>query len=48
LGEQDLWQCCAGYLTGEVILADVENRNDGSFWHALVKRSSMSLLGRVD
>jgi hypothetical protein len=48
LGEQDLWCYCAGYLTDEVLLADVENRNDGSFWHALVRRSPMSLLGRVD
>jgi hypothetical protein len=47
-GEQDLWCYSAGYLTGEVIVADVENRNDGSFWHALVKRSPMGLLGRVD
>jgi hypothetical protein len=47
-GEQDRWHYCAGYLTAEVILANVQNQNDGSFWHALVKRSSMRLLGRVD
>jgi hypothetical protein len=47
-GEQDLWYYCAGYLTDEVILASVQNQNDGSLWHALVRRSPMSLLGRVD
>jgi hypothetical protein len=47
-GEPDLWYYCAGYLTDEVILASVENQNDGSLWHALVRRSPMSLLGRVD
>jgi hypothetical protein len=48
LGEQDLWCYYAGYLTDEVILAEVENRNDGSYWHVLVKRSPMSVFGRVD
>lgn len=47
-GQQDLWYYCAGYLTDEVVLANAQDQNDGSFWHALVKRSPMSLLGRVD
>jgi hypothetical protein len=47
-GEQDLWCYGAGYLSDEVVLAEVENQNDGSVWHALVRRSPMGLLGRVD
>jgi hypothetical protein len=43
---QDRWYYCAGYLTDEVILASVEN--DSYHWHALVKRSPMGVLGRVD
>jgi hypothetical protein len=44
-GQQDLWYYCAGHLTHEVILANVQNQSDGFFWHALVKRSPMSLSG---
>jgi hypothetical protein len=43
---QDRWYYCAGYLTDEVVLASVVN--DSYHWHALVKRSPMGVLGRVD
>ena len=43
---QDRWYYCAGYLTDEAILASVHN--DSYHWHALVKRSPMGVLGRVD
>jgi hypothetical protein len=42
----DGWYYCAGYLTDEVILASAQN--DAYLWHALVKRSPMGVLGRVD
>jgi hypothetical protein len=47
-GEPDRWYYCAGYLTSEVILASVKNQDGGFLWHALVRRSPMGLLGRVD
>jgi hypothetical protein len=40
------WDYCAGYLTDDVILASVEN--ESHHWHALVMRSPMGVLGRVD
>jgi hypothetical protein len=43
---QEGWFYCAGYLTDELILAGAQSDSDE--WHALVKRSPMSLLGRVD
>lgn len=41
----DGWHDCAGYLTDELILAGVQS--DFDEWHALVRRSPMSVLGRV-
>jgi hypothetical protein len=43
---QEGWFYCAGYLTDELLLAGVQSDSDE--WHALVRRSPMSLLGRVD